>query len=101
MLLIVRIFALLTPILVLSALLQHLRYNCHNPNHTFAYSKFLSAYGTHYTKQVNLGGKRILTTSMSSVDYTSLRRKNVDVENNLTYEVQQGVSASLSVKAGM
>lgn len=77
------------------------RYNSKNPEHVSAYSSFFEAYGTHYIRQVVLGGKRIHTSTMSSRDFSQLTREQVDVANSLSFEMQSAMGASLNVKAGM
>jgi hypothetical protein len=77
------------------------KYNSKNPEHVSAFSSFFSAYGTHYIRQVVLGGKRIHTSTMSSRDFSQLTREQVDVASSLSFEMQSAMGASLNVKAGM
>ena len=48
------------------------------------FAKFISNYGTHYTRKVVLGAKRILTTTMSSNSVAELNIQSVDIASIIT-----------------
>jgi hypothetical protein len=73
-------------------------YDPSNPTHEKAYSEFISAYGTHYVRQVVLGAKRIYSTSMTSRDLTKLTREQVDVSATLSIDVQLAIGSPKYVK---
>lgn len=69
-------------------------FNPNSPVHVDKYKRFFDAYGTHVVSQVVLGGKRIVTTRMSSTEYSSLVAEDVDVSETLSYEMSSGLATS-------
>ena len=66
------------------------------------FAKFISNYGTHYTRKVVLGAKRILTTTMSSNSVAELNRQSVDIASTLSVQMQvSGSSSEIFVFAPM
>lgn len=69
-------------------------FNENNKVHVQKYTRFVEAYGTHVINRVILGGKRIITTQMSTSDYSELIAEEIDVAETLSYEVAQGLASS-------
>lgn len=69
-------------------------FNENNKVHVQKYTRFVEAYGTHVINRVILGGKRIITTQMTTSDYSELIAEEIDVAETLSYEVAQGLASS-------
>lgn len=72
-----------------------------NPNsmmHRREYRSFIDTYGTHYTKKVVLGAKRVLSTTMTSRDVAELTKEQVDISSTLSVDVQLAVGTADYVK---
>lgn len=54
------------------------------------YQKFLRTYGTHFITQLDMGGKLIITSDISSKDVSMLTQKQVDVASTLSFDVSVG-----------
>lgn len=52
------------------------------------YADFLSAFGTHYVKDVTLGAKHIYSSEIKSEDVSSLKKNDVDIQSTLSWSVQ-------------
>ena len=63
-------------------------YNRNNPEDVASYLDFIKTYGSHYTDNVVLGGKRIYSTKMSTQSLTELTRDSVDVASTMSLDIQ-------------
>ena len=66
--------------------------------HKREYRAFIDAYGTHYTKKVILGAKRVLSTTMTSRDVAELTKDQVDISSTLSVDVQLAIGTAEYVK---
>lgn len=64
------------------------KYEPENLANKAKFTKFIANYGTHYTRKVVLGAKRILTTTMSSNAVAELNRQSVDIASTLSVQMQ-------------
>lgn len=71
-----------------------------NPENKAKFAKFIANYGTHYTRKVVLGAKRILTTTMSSTAVAELTRQSVDVASALSVQMQEAMAKTSSERYG-
>lgn len=76
-------------------------YTSTNPLHKQLYTKFMSTYGTHYVDSLVLGGKRILSTTMTSSDYSQLVKSQVDVAATLSFDMQFALGSPEYVQKAM
>lgn len=73
-------------------------FNPQSIEHKRKYRAFIDAYGTHYTKKVILGAKRILSTTMTSRDVAELTKDQVDISSTLSVDVQLAIGTADYVK---